>query len=166
MIFFYISLTTYICFTFKKYKASLIQLAKEKYNVKDFGKWIIKNKKEVFLTPELFLVALIIITLKANLKVIGICTVIAYTILYILNLKKKELKFNSKIITRIVILALIFIALNIWFNIDYNLTHDQGFYVENTPLYYIILIIMSYLSYFVTYIANIIAKPIDKLLKH
>ena len=69
MIFFYISLSTYICFNVIKYKKVLLALQQNKYNIKDYGKWIFKNSKQTFLNKELLAIILIIITLNFNLKV-------------------------------------------------------------------------------------------------
>lgn len=168
MIFFYISLSTYICFNIIKFKKSLFYLQKNKYSIKDYGKWIFNNYKETLLNKELLAIILIIICFKFNLKVIGVSTVVFYMIIFLLDFKKKnKLKINKQMISRIIILALIFIGLNIWFILDYISYHYADIIFDNTALYYIILIAVSYFSYFVVWIANLIAKPFDKLLnKH
>ena len=166
MIFFYISLSTYICFNIIKYKKSLFSLQQNKYKIKDYGKWIFQNYKEVFINKELLAIILLIITFNFDLKVIGVSTVIFYTIMFLLDYKKKiKLKINKQMISRILIIIILFIGLNIWFILDYMSYHYADIIFDNTPFYYIILILVSYFSYFIVWLANVIASPFDKLLK-
>ena len=165
MIFFYISLSTYICFNIIKYKKVLSTLKQNKYNIEDYGKWIFKNYKETFLNKELLSIILIVISLKFNLKVIGVSTVIFYTIMFLLDYKKKiKLKIDKKLMTRIAIIILIYLGLNIWFIVDYISYHYADIIFDNTALYYIILVCMSYFSYLIAWLANLIARPFDRFL--
>ena len=162
MIFFYISLITYISYNILKYRSLLISLDEENYNSVKYNKRILKDKKRLLLGPELFLaLILIILCITFNIKVIEICLIIAYMILFLYALKTKKGKFkltkNKKII--IAILLVIYILLNIWFILDYASYHDpNNFIFENSPLYYIILIIMSYLSPYIILIVNFLIK--------
>lgn len=166
MIFFYISLSTYICFSIIKYKQALNILQKNKYNIKNYGKWIFKNYKQVFLNKELLSILLIVVSLNFNIKIIGICTVIFYTLMFLLDFKKvNKLKIDNQIIYRIITIVLIYLALNIWFILDYISYHNADIIFDNTAFYYIILFIVSYFSYFILWIANVLAKPFDKLTK-
>lgn len=166
MIFFYISLSTYICFSIIKYKQALNILQKNKYNIKNYGKWIFKNYKQVFLNKELLSILLIIVSLNFNIKIIGICTVIFYTLMFLLDFKKvNKLKIDNQIIYRIITIVLIYLALNIWFILDYISYHNADIIFDNTAFYYIILFVVSYFSYFILWIANVLAKPFDKLTK-
>ncbi len=167
MIYFYVSLSTYICFCIIKYRESLHYLQKDKYDTKKYGNRISKDFKNIFITPELLSLVLIIVSLNFNIKVLGICTIIIYMLLFLYKLKNKnkDLKIDKKIKLRIVITLLIYVILNIWFCIDYKLRHGAGIIFDNTALYYIILIIVTYLSYIVIYIVNLIGKPVDKFLK-
>ena len=166
MIFFYISLSTYICFNIIKYKQVLFSLKENKYNIKNYGKWIFQNPKQTFLNKELFAIILIVIALNFNLKIIGVCTVIFYTAMFLLDFKKKnKFKLNNQMIIRLIIIALIYLGVNIWFIIDYMSYHYADIIFDNTAFYYIVLILMSYFSYFIVWISNLIAKPFDKLLK-
>ena len=159
MIFFYISLSTYICFNIVKYRKSLYALQQNKYNIKEFGKWIFNNNKQTFLTPELLAIVLLVIISNFDIKVTGIAVVIFYTLMFLIEYKKKvKLKINKKLIFRIIIILLIFIGLNIWFILD-----SLKPLSDNVKLYYIILIFISYLSYFVVWLANLIAHPFDRI---
>ena len=62
MIFFYISLSTYICFNIIKYKKVLLSLQQNKYNIKDYGNWIFKNYKQTFINKEILAIILLILT--------------------------------------------------------------------------------------------------------
>ena len=164
MIFFYISLSTYLCFNIIKYKQILYHLKENKYNIKSYTKWLKKHIKEIFVNKEMLSIIAIIIALNFDLKVIGVAIVILYTVLFLLNYKKtNKLKIDRQIITRLIILSLIYIGLNIYFIIDYNSFHSGNIIGDNTVLYYLILIIISYLSYFIMWIVNILAFPIDKI---
>lgn len=163
MIFFYISLSTYICFNIIKYKNTLYTLQKNKYDIKKYGQWIFKNYKQTFLNKELLSIILIIITFNFNLKIIGVSTVIFYTIMFLLDYKKKiKLKIDKPMINKIVLLILVFIGLNIWFILDYISYHYADIIFDNTAFYYIILVLFSYFSYFVVWLINLITKPFDK----
>ena len=163
MIFFYISLSTYICFNIIKYKNNLYTLQKNKYDIKKYGQWIFKNYKQTFLNKELLSIVLIIIAFNFNLKIIGVSTVIFYTIMFLLDYKKKvKLKIDKPMINKIVLLILVFIGLNIWFILDYMSYHYADIIFDNTAFYYIILVLFSYFSHFVVWLINLITKPLDK----
>ncbi len=165
MIFFYISLSTYICFNIIKYKKIFSELQKNKYNFKSYNKWISKNIKEILINKELLSIILIIIAVNFNLKVIGVSAVILYTILFLFNYKNKnKIKVEKKLITRLIILALLYIGLNIYFILDYIAFHYADIVLDNTASYYIILAIISYFSYFVIWLVNVIALPFDKII--
>ncbi|MBR3198421.1 MAG: hypothetical protein IKG27_00215 [Bacilli bacterium] len=164
MIFFYISLLTYVCYCAIKYRESIHHLEKVKYDSKKYLKYIKENSKSIFINPELIITILIIIAFYFNIKVIGISTLIVYTLLFLYKLKtdNKKLKMTKQTKTRIISIIIIYLILNIWFCFDYNSYHSASIIFDNTPLYYIILYIITYLSYIVTYAINIIVKPIDK----
>ena len=164
MLYFYISLTTYYLFCIIKYREGLFYLKKDKYNSKIFINRIKKDYKNIFINPELFSLSIIIIALNLDVKTLGICSVVIYMALFLYKLKKsnKKLKIEKKLISRILLIITIYILLNIWFIIDYNSYHKTGLYIETTPLYYIILVMITYLSYFVIYISNIISKLFEK----
>ena len=95
MIFFYISLITYISYNILKYRSLLISLDEENYNSVKYNKRILKDKKRLLLGPELFLaLILIILCITFNIKVIEICLIIAYMILFLYALKTKKGKFK------------------------------------------------------------------------
>ena len=125
----------------------------------------LKIINKTFLNKELLSIILLIITFNFNLKVIGVCTVIFYTLMFLLDFKKKiKIKINNQMIARIIAIVVIFIGLNIWFVLDYMSYHYADIIFDNTAFYYIVLIMMSYFAYIVVWIANLIVKPLDKFL--
>lgn len=164
MIFFYVSLITYLIYTALKYIDALLLLQKTKYNTNKYKNSL--NKK-LFINKELIIIPLIIIAINLDLKTIEISTIIAYMILSIFKIKEtKKIKLEKKLITRIIPLLIIFILLNIWFIIDYKNYHNaKGLIFDNSVVYYIILYIFTYCSYIITLAVNAIVKPIDKLSK-
>lgn len=141
-------------------------MEKNKYNVKTYNHWLSNHFKETFINKELLSIILIIITLNFDLKVIGVCTVILYTVLFLLDYKKKnQVKINTQFIIRLIILIILYVALNIWFIIDYISYHYADIVFDNTAVYYIILIAASYFSYLIMWVVNVIAIPFDKLVK-
>lgn len=166
MIYFYISLSTYLCYNIVKYKNILNKLQENKYDIKKYTNYIFKNAKTLFLTPELLSIIVIILAFKTNLKVIGVANIILYTILFLLNYKKRnKVKIESKMITRIILLILMNIGLNIYFILDYMSYHYADIIFDNTPMYYIILITVIYFLPLIVWIINVLAQPIDKLIK-
>lgn len=166
MIFFYISLSTYICFNIIKFKKAFSKLQKCKYGIKEYGIWIFKNYYETFINKELLAIVLIIISFNFNIKIIGVATVIFYTLMFLIDYKNKnKIKINKQIISRITITILIFLGVNIWFIVDYISYHYADIIIDNTAFYYIILILMSYFAYIIVFISNLLALPFDKL-KH
>ncbi len=167
MIYFYVSLMTYMCYCIIKYRESLYYLEKSKYDNKKYGQIISKNISKILINPELLFIILIIIAFNLDIKVLEISTIITYMILFIYKLKtnNKDLKITKQTTIRVIGILTIYLLLNIWFCIDYNHYHSAEIIFDNTPLYYIILYIVTYLSYFIVYIINMLLKPIDKLIK-
>lgn len=166
MIYFYISLSTYLCYNIVKYKNILNKLQENQYNIKKYINYIFKNAKTLFLTPELLSIIVIILAFETNLKVIGVANIIVYTLLFLLNYKKKnKVKLESKMITRLVLIVLMNIGLNIYFILDYMSYHYADIIFDNTPMYYIVLIAVTYFLPFIIWIINVLARPFDKLIK-
>ncbi len=167
MIFFYISLSTYISFCILKYRKAFVILNKEKYSTKKYFKTIKENKTKLFITPELLIIGLIILALNTDVKTIAISTIILYAGLFLYELKQKrpKLKTNKKINIRILIICIIYILINIYFCLDYKEYHSAEIIFDNTPLYYIITVVISYLSYFIVGISNAVANIVEKIIK-
>ena len=165
MIYFYLSLLTYFFYSIIKYKNALILLKEKKYNTKEYLKEI--KKRKYYINKETIIILLIIIAVNLDLKTIEITTILIYMLLSLQSLNnQKKLLLDNKIKTRIIILLITFIVLNIWFILDYKSYHPKkGIIFDNSPLYYIVLYLYTYISHYITLIINIISKPIDKILK-
>ena len=166
MIFFYISLSTYLCYLILKTNKSLLELNKSKFNLKEYYKKI--TAKKYLFTPELFAIVLIIIAFNTNAKITGICMIVLYTILYLLLLKNKDkkIKIDKQIISTIIIFIIIYLGMFVLFFIDYlKLTHEF-FLFDNTKYYYAITIIIGYLSNYVILISAFITKIFTKIFSH
>ena len=167
MIFFFISLSTYFCYLILKYRKGLKALQENKFKVKDFGKWIFKNAKKTLFIPELFAVGIIAISIYTDAKITGIFMVVFYMLLFLYELKIKDgnIKLESKgkrvVITACLIYLLVFIAL-CWIDI---ILQNKILFFDYKWIFYLIVIVMSYLSYFVILISAIINKPLEHLLK-
>ena len=157
MVFLLISLSTfYLYFILKSFKAIDI-LSKEKFKTKKYFQEIFKKPLKYFGILELGFIVLIIIALCTNSKVAGICTIIFYMFLCLLELKKKE-KFSFKVnnIRVFIITLLLFVALNIPIMIDsYNYQNSFASF-DPTFIYYSILYIIMYLLWFIVGIASLI----------
>lgn len=58
-----------------------------------------------------------------------------------------------------------YIGLNTWFILDFISYHNALIIFDNTAFYYIVLVIISYFSYLIMWIVNIIAIPFDKIVE-
>lgn len=159
MVYFYIYLATYLCYCIIKYREGLYYLKKQKYNSKKYLEYIKENKTSLFLNPEIISFLLIIVAIHLDEMYLGICTIVLYMILFLYKLKKqnKKLKIDKKIKSRSSIIIIIYSLVNMVFCLDcyINKTH-------NYIIYLAVLIMMTYLSYFVIYISNIIMLPFEK----
>ena len=108
MIFFFISLSTYLCYLVLKYQKGLALFKKENYAVKSYGKYLVKHPKEIFLTPEILSIIIIVVAINTDAKIAGICMVIFYMIMFLYELRKFDKKIKMDInIVRILIVTLI-----------------------------------------------------------
>lgn len=148
MIPFYISLSTYICFCILKFRRSIMALEDSNYNLK---KYLGSNS---LVNLELCLIILIIIVMNADILVSGICTVIFYCTLFLFELRNKKGKFNLNLKNILIIcfILIFYVLMFILFN-----------FFGDTALYYLIIILMGYLSYFAVGIAYLFSIPFIKI---
>ena len=167
MIFFYVSLTTFICFLVLKYRKGIMLLNSVNNNLGKYTKKLLKEKKNLFLTPELLSIILIIVAVNTDAKITGICFVVFYTFMFLYFLKNYEgkFKFTKRNISLITILIILFLFINFLFYMNY-LSFKDGFLVFDTFwMYYITLVFISYFSYIFIVFAEFINRPIELLLK-
>ena len=152
MIYFAISLVTFLGYTILKYLNGLSKASKTKFNLQKYFKEI--TKKENFLTFELLGLIIIILAFNANAKVTEIGTLILYGFLFIRMIKGFENKISfdrkSKLISLLILViyttVLVLISMNaLRFEYDFNIYENYGYY-------YSILIIMTYFIYYIIYV--------------
>lgn len=162
MIYFYISLSTYLCFLILKLKKGISLLNTSNNRLKEYFINIKDNFRELFLTPELLSIIVIVIALQTNEKITAISFIVLYMFLFLYFFKRKKEKILIKEnILLIVTLGIFFVILNIIFYLNYSMFSDNFLIFYTQWIYYIVLIIYSYLSYFVIFIAKLINKPFE-----
>lgn len=166
MIFFFISLSTYLCYLILKYQKGLALFKREKYVVKDYGKYLLKHPKEIFLTPEVLALIVIALAINTDAKIAGISMVVFYMIMFLYELKifDKKVKLDINMIRILTIVLLIYIGLSIWFVVDYNALQSGFLIFDHRWIYYIIVIILGYFSYFVILLGGLFNRLIIKLI--
>lgn len=165
MIYFYVSLMTYICFCLIKYREGLFYLKKNRYNSKKFLEYVNGNLKGIFLNFEILSIPLIaILFLVREINIMSMIIVVFYTAMFLYKLKtnNKDIKRDKKLDRRIVVIMLIYLILNICFCLDYDRIKISKSLAENYNIYYTILILTGYVSYYIVYLANLIASRFDK----
>lgn len=167
-IFFYISLSTYICYQILKYRKSLIILENKKYNPKEYWKYIKENPKEIFLTKELLAIILIIISVNADAKITGISAVILYMILSLNLIRKKEgkLKITKALAPIIAFIIVFYIIIITLCSIDYYNAQNAFLIFDRTWIYYIAMVLISYFEDIILLIFTYLTKPFRKQKKH
>lgn len=163
MIFFYISLVTYFCFLILKARNGIVLFNNSKGDLKKYRQNVIKKGKELFLTPELLAIILVIIALNANEKITGICFVIFYMLLFLYFLRKSKDKFKLKKgnISLIVILVLFFVLVNVLFCVHYMSFQSDFLWFDTQWIYYIVSVVLGYLLYFIIWFCGIINKAVE-----
>ena len=166
MIFFFISLSTYLCYLVLKYQKGLALFKKENYAVKSYGKYLVKHPKEIFLTPEILNIIIIVVAINTDVKIAGICMVIFYMIMFLYELRKfdKKIKMDINIVRILIVTLIIYIALSIWFVLDYNALQNDLLIFDHRWIYYVIVILLGYFSYFVIWFGGLFNALIVKLL--
>ena len=160
MTLFLISLIPYLIFTFAKTLKSLHMLQQNYYNDDNrYFKWVLINiPKVAFDTDILFIV--LILTIFFSVGVTIGTFVILYGIIYLLYRKKKVASKKPLVITarvrRLLFTMFIFYFLMI---IPFVVVFDY----DNLIYCYLLLGLATYLNYFVVMTANVINKPIEKL---
>ena len=164
MFYFLITLIPYIMYLILKYRRSFYMLQQNSYNVSNrYGKWIFRNIKKVFLNYDLFFIILIILYPYINHNFYMFFMAIFYFGLFYLELKnikkdqnKKPFAITKRIkrltITTLLLFGIVLLLIFINFNLDKNLLR-----------YYIYLFVYCYLGYFITYLANIINYPVERM---
>lgn len=160
---FIISVLPILVYIYFKTKKSFHMLQQNWYNDGNrYLKWIKKNIKKIFLNIELLFI-LFLIFKWLNPVFSMIIVVLFYTILSLIYLSKKEqtkkpLVFTARVKRLSVTTFVIYLIPIIIFIFSFN---------ENIVyIYYLIIGILVYLNYYIVFIANIINKPIEKIINN
>lgn len=162
---FIVSLLPLMVYMYLKTKKSFHMLQQNWYNDGNrYIKWINKNLKKIFLNIELLFILFFIIKYLDG-KLGMILVVIFYVILslkYLRNSKleqtKKPLVFTKRVKRLLVTTFILYIIPIVVFSLIFKET--------NLYIYYLIIGLLIYLNYYVVYIANVINKPIEKMINN
>ncbi len=162
---FIVSFIFILIYHFLKTKRSFQMLQQNWYNDGNrYLKWIFKNIGKLFINYEIiiFLVLLVLYIIDSDVKWVSICIIALYTVSTILLMNKNKktvtkLKLNvtARVKRLYVTNTLLYIIPLVIIVINFN---EKDIY-----LYYLIYSLIVYLEYFVTYLTNLINKPIEKL---
>jgi len=162
---FIVSLIPVLPYIFLKSKKSLHMLQQNWYNDGNrYLKWIGNNKNKVFKNLDILFI-IFIIGLFTNSIIIMTTFIVFYmlvSIIYLIKLKSekivKPLVFTKRVKRLVVTDFLIYIIAILFMCLFFN---EKLLYV-----YYLIIGLLIYLNYFVIYVANILNKPIEKMINN
>lgn len=163
MTYFVIVLTTMFIYIFIDLKKSLHMLQQNWYNDGSrYLKWIVNNFKFIFIWLDLLYIILILLGLLFDGTTLSIILMLYYIfIAFVLYKKhrkeqvKKPLTFTPRIKRLCVTIFIIYLMPIIYIILNFD--------VEIVNIYYLILGTMIYLNYYIVLLANIINKPIEKM---
>lgn len=159
---FIVTLLPILIYTYIKTRKSFQMLQQNWYNDDSrYIKWINKNLKKVFYNFDILFVLLVTFIFIENNILLMVLVIILYTFLslYYLHNQGKS-KLELKVTQRVKRLFTTQFILYLIPNIIFCLVFDEN----NLEIYYLIIGLMVYLNYYITYIANLINKPIEKFL--
>ena len=164
---FIISLVTLLICSYIKTRKNFHMLQQNWYNEGNrYINWILKNKKQNFLTFDLlYLLFIIGLFIRIDSILFMIIVVIFYMIIslvYLHNSSKEQTKLALKITQRV---KRLFITQTILYILPIFII-SLLFKEENLAIYYLIMGSMVYLNNIVTLLANTINMPIEKLLSY
>lgn len=158
-----LSLLSYYLYMIVKYRKSLYMLQQNSYNTSNrYVKWVFKNYNQSIITEDFLFLILIGLYYIIPLNFYYLVMILFYGVLFYLELKKIKLEQNKKpfvltgrIKRLIVTLLLLFVTLYVLVYI----------YLINGPAIYCYLAfaLFAYFCYLITFIANVINKPIEYL---
>ncbi len=158
-----LSLLSYYLYVVVKYRRSLYMLQQNSYNTSNrYIKWVFKNYNQSIITEDFLFLVLFGLYFVVPLNLYYLLIILFYGFLFFLELKKvktdqnkKPFVLTSRIKRLIITLILLFI-----FVYEYVFIY----LIDGPAIYcYMVFAIFSYLCYFITFIANIINKPIEFL---
>lgn len=162
MLVFYVSLLTYSLYVLIKYRNGLYMLQQNSYNVSNrYIKWIGKSIKKVFVSFDFLYVLVIPFYFILDINFFCLINMIFFLVLFYLEgskIKKMQVKKPFVVTSRIKRLILTIFVIYLFLSLVICFNYNQN----DILFYYLIYLCLSYMSYFVVFIANIINKPIEK----
>ena len=157
---FLISLIPYLLFSIKKTKKSFHMLQQNYYNDDNrYFKWVLVNINKVLVDSDILFV-LLICTLFFDIGIEIGAFIILYGIIFFVYRRKKAVEKKPLVIThRIKRLSFTMIILYLIAIIPIII----NFSYEALVYEYVILGLITYLNYFVVMTANVINKPVEKI---
>ena len=164
---FIVTLVPICLFLILKVKKAL-HMAQQNWYDKDrrYQKWILRNKKRVFLSYDLAIIPLFVLGLFVKMNIMVYIYVISYFIIYVLTRMmfrkeqvKKPLVFTARV-KRLSVTMLILYLIPIYFIIS-------NFDVRYMNIYYLLIAVLIYLSYYALLLAIIIiVRCLQNALEH
>ncbi|MBE6149430.1 MAG: UDP-N-acetylmuramoyl-tripeptide--D-alanyl-D-alanine ligase [Firmicutes bacterium] len=160
---FIISIFAIIIYTIIDLKKAFHMLQQNWYNDGNrYLKWINNNRKFIFFWYDGLFILLFFIGLIFKGNILSIAVIIYYFLIAykLLNIQKNEqvkkpLAFTARI-KRMCITILVLYLIPICFMIS-------NFSIQYLPIYYLVLGGLVYFNFYIVYLANIINKPVEKL---
>lgn len=162
---FIVSLIPVIPYIMLKSKKSLHMLQQNWYNDGNrYLKWINNNKDKAFKNPDILFI-IFIVGLFTNQLTIMTIFILFYVIISLVYLKKiknekivKPLAITKRVKRLILTDSLIYVIAVLIMSLLFN---ENLLYV-----YYLVIGLLIYLNYYIIYLANIINKPIEKMINN
>jgi len=162
MTYFIIGIISILIFVMFDLKKSFHMLQQNWYNDGDrYLKWIDNNFKFIFFWFDFLYIIIVLLCLYINLNLSIVITVYYLILTYLLIKRqkkeqvKKPLEFTPRI-KRMCVTILIFYLIPMIYIIS-------NFDEKLIPVYYLIFATLAYFNYHITYLANIVNKPVEKL---
>lgn len=163
---FLFSIVPIILYLIIKSKKAFQLLQQNRYNEgHHYIKWIIRNFQKIFITYDLILIPLYIISLylKTNVSLYMYC-VVYLIIIYLYHKSSIKEQIKQKLVYTRRIKRLYVTYTIVYALIIYILLHN--FSDDMIPLYYLIITLLVYINYIMVYITNIINTPIEKFVSY
>lgn len=164
---FYVAVFSTFLYTYLKSRKSFQMLQQNWYNEDNrYLKWMTKNRKQIFFNLDLLFLLLVMFQfIKIEVKYIEILFVILYMVLSLIYLKNLKIAQNKLTLKRTPRVKRLFISEFIIYLIPVIIV-SINFNESNIVYYFLILGLMVYLNYIMVYFANIVNKPIEKIINN
>lgn len=159
---FIVTLLPILIYTYIKTRKSFQMLQQNWYNDGSrYIKWINKNLKRVFYNLDILFIFIIPFIFIKKSILLMVLVIVFYTFLSLYNLHNQTTsKLELKVTKRVKRLFITELILYLIPSIAFSLTFKENY----LGIYYLVIGLMVYLNYYVTFVANLINKPIEKFL--